>query len=75
VSEAIPDEFIDRAEFVLKRLHLRDDERVLRQRREWYRMYQEGGLSLKELWLKAPLIAAAVAKDANSSSYTGPLAS
>jgi hypothetical protein len=75
VSEAIPDEFIDRAEFVLKRLHLRDDERVLRQRREWYRMYQEGGLSLKELWLKAPLIAAAVARDANSSSYTGPLAS
>lgn len=75
VSDAIPDQFIDRAEFVLKRLHLRDDERVLRQRREWYRMYQEGGLTLKELWLKAPLIAAAIARGANSTPHTGPLIS
>ncbi len=64
-----------RAEFVLSRLHLRDDERVLRQRREWYRMYQEGGLTLKELWLKAPLIAAAIARGANSTPHTGPLIS
>ena len=50
----------DRAEFVLHRLHLRDDERVLRQRREWYRMYQEHELSLESLRKKAPLIARAV---------------
>ena len=35
VSAGIPDELRDRAEFVLTRLHLRDDERVMRQRREW----------------------------------------
>jgi hypothetical protein len=51
-----------RAESVLERLHLRDDERVLRQRREWYRMYQEGELTLEGLEKKAPLIAEAIAK-------------
>lgn len=49
-----------RADFVLRRLHLRDDERVLRQRREWYRMYQEGEITLEGLARKAPLIAIAV---------------
>lgn len=61
-TNAIPQVLQARAEFVLKRLHLRDDERVLRQRREWYRMYQEGELTLDGLRKKAPLIAAAVEK-------------
>lgn len=61
VDEAnIPPELVDRAKFVLDRLHLRDDERALRQRREWYRMYQEGELTLKGLRRKAPLIARAI---------------
>ena len=60
VSDAVPDEQRDRAEFVLTRLHLRDDERVVRQRREWYRMFQEGEISLDGLRGKAPLIARAV---------------
>lgn len=59
-SDRIPPEFRERAEWVLTRLHLRDDERVLRQRREWYRMHQHGELSLNGLAKKAPLIAAAV---------------
>ena len=54
------DEFRERAEDVLNRLRLRDDERVMRQRREWYRMYQCGELSLDGLEGKAPLIAAAI---------------
>ena len=62
VSDQIPDAFRERAEHVLKRLHLRDDERVLRQRREWYRMYRAGELNLEGLRKKAPLIAAAVTK-------------
>jgi hypothetical protein len=49
-----------RAEFVLKRLHLRDDERVIRQRRAWYGLYEEGKLNLDGLRDGAPLIAAAV---------------
>ncbi len=60
VSETIPDEFRKRAEYVLNRLHLRDDERVMRQRIEWYRMYQSRELSLDGLEGKAPLIATAI---------------
>jgi hypothetical protein len=39
----------DRAQFVLDRLHLGHDERVVRQRREWFRMYQDGELTLEGL--------------------------
>ncbi|HEX3482356.1 MAG TPA: hypothetical protein VHT91_45380 [Kofleriaceae bacterium] len=49
---------------MLVRLHLGHDERVVRQRREWYRMYQVGELTLDGLAGKAPLIAAAVRKQA-----------
>ena len=56
----IPPELHERAQFVVTRLNLRDDERVMRNRREWYRLYQEGKLSLAGLAEKAPLIARAV---------------
>ena len=62
VSDAIPDEQRVRAEYVLDRLHLRDDERVMRQRHEWYRMYQCGELAKVGLEGKAPLIADAISK-------------
>lgn len=60
VTDSVPEEHRRRAEHTLERLHLRDDERVLRQRREWYRMYQDGRLTLDGLRTKAPLIARAV---------------
>ena len=60
VSDTVPEELRDRARYVLDRLRLRDDERVMRQRREWYRMYQCGDLSRDGLEGKAPLIAAAI---------------
>jgi hypothetical protein len=66
VSGSIPDSHRERAEFVVERLHLGHDERVVRQRREWYRMYQEGELTLEGLAKKAPLIAAAIKKEAAS---------
>lgn len=62
VSNAIPAEFKQRAENTLNWLHLRDDERILKQRRAWYQQYQEDGLSLEGLRKKAPLIAAAIEK-------------
>lgn len=62
VSDRIPAQLRVRAEYVLERLRLRDDERVLRQRREWYRMYQDGEVTLEGLEKKAPLIAQAVAR-------------
>ncbi len=60
VSDSIPQQLRERARNVLVRLHLRDDERVMRQRVEWYRMYQSGELSRDGLAGKAPLIAAAI---------------
>ena len=58
----VPSAFRERAEYVLTRLHLRDDERVIRQRRAWYRLYIEGKLTLEGLARCAPMIAAAVQK-------------
>ena len=57
---AIPAAQLERARFTLEKLHLRDDERVIRQRREWLRLYEAGELSLEGLRSKAPLIAQAV---------------
>lgn len=64
LTDAVPQDKREIAQYTLMRLHLRDDERVIRQRREWYRMYQDGGLSLEELEKKAPLIARAIRKSA-----------
>lgn len=62
VTDKVPAPLRAKALRTLERLHLRDDERVIRQRREWYRMYQEGELSLEGLKRKAPLLARAVEK-------------
>ncbi|WP_323059264.1 hypothetical protein [Aeromonas hydrophila] len=62
VPERVPEPLRGLAEQTLIRLHLRDDERVLRQRHMWYRMYQEGKLTLEGLHAVAPLIAMAVEK-------------
>lgn len=62
VSEVVPDQFRERAEHVLSKLHLRDDERVMRQRSVWYCLYQSGELTLEGLEKMAPLIAAAIVR-------------
>ena len=62
LTEAVPEGVKKIAEHTLTRLHLRDDERIIRQRREWYRMFQDGELSLEGLEKKAPLIARAIRK-------------
>lgn len=48
------------ADDTLRRLHLRDDERIVRQRRKWLEMYESGRLDLEGLRAFAPLIADAV---------------
>ena len=60
VSGTVPEEFRERAEYVMERLHLRNDERVMRQRSVWYGMYQCGELTRDGLKRMAPLIAAAI---------------
>lgn len=64
VTDQVPAHMRGLAEATLTRLHLRDDERVVRQRRRWYRLYQQGKLDLAGLRENAPLIAAAVEKQA-----------
>jgi hypothetical protein len=60
VSDDIPAEHREKAEFTLERLNLRDDERVIRQRRSWYEMFEEDRITLEGLREVAPLIARAV---------------
>ena len=59
LTAQVPSAARERAQRMLDRLHLGHDERVVRQRRAWYELYQ-AGLSLAELAKKAPLIAAAI---------------
>lgn len=60
VSKSVPDAVRAKAEYTLARLHLQDDERVVRQREAWYREFGGGDLSLEGLRRFAPLIARAV---------------
>lgn len=60
LTDAVPPEYRERAEDTLRNLPIRDDERIIRQRRAWYELYEAGELTLDGLRKKAPLIAAAV---------------
>lgn len=62
VPERVPEPLRELAVYTLTRLHLRDDERILRQRRKWYHLYQVGKLTLEGLHDVAPMIASAVEK-------------
>ena len=61
LTDAIPPAFRPRAEYTLLNLPLRDDERIIRQRRAWLEMYEQG-TPLAEIERKAPLIAQAIRK-------------
>jgi hypothetical protein len=62
LTDAVPPERQAQAEHTLRRLHLRDDERILRQRRAWYALYEEGKLTIEGLHERAPLLARALEK-------------
>jgi hypothetical protein len=59
MTERVPPEHRDLAARTLSVLPIVHDERVMKQRRAWYKMYTEGKLSLEGLRVVAPLIAAA----------------
>ena len=61
-TDRVPKRLRKKAEYTLKRLRLRDGERVIRWRMRWYEMYQSGKLTLSGLREVAPLIAEAVAR-------------
>lgn len=60
VCELAPEAVRSLAQTTIERLHLVHDERIMRQRRQWYKLYVDGMLSLDGLQLLAPLIADAV---------------
>ena len=62
VSDTIPAQHRALAESTLKQLPIGHDERILRPRRQWLKLYEDGDLSLAGLEKVAPLIAAAVRK-------------
>lgn len=66
VTDAVPDAYRAKAEFTLKRLKLRDGERVIRWRKSWYDKYRSGQLTLDGLRGVAPLLAAAVQAQAQA---------
>lgn len=67
LTNKVPPAERQRAEFTLQRLRLRDDERVIRQRQQWYQLYLDGDITLEGLQKKAPLIALAIRKQQQSS--------
>lgn len=62
LTSAIPAHMRAKAKFTLKRLHLKDDERVIGQRQELLDMYESKELTLAGLQRMAPLLAAAIQK-------------
>ncbi len=62
MTERCPPDYRVRATTMLTRLGLGRGEEVVEYRQEWYRMYEEGELTLDGLERKAPLIARAVRK-------------
>lgn len=62
VTENVPKKYKAKAEFTLKRLNLRDGERIIRWRRSWYQLYEKGDLTMEGLQRVAPLIAEAISQ-------------
>jgi len=60
LTDAVPPALRAKAEYTITRLKLRDGERVIRWRRSWYQLYEDGEITLKGLRKVAPLLAAAV---------------
>jgi hypothetical protein len=63
LTGSVPKTQRKKAEFTLQQLGLRDDEVIVRYRRQWFEMYCNGQLTLEGLRRVAPLIARAVEKD------------
>lgn len=65
LTDRVPPALREKAAFTLKRLQLDNGERAVRWRQSWYSLYIQGGLTLDGLREVAPLLAAAVERQAN----------
>lgn len=64
ITEKLPDELRDKADFTLEKFRLGNGERATRHRRAWLELYEQG-LPLGQLRKVAPLLAQAVEKRLN----------
>ena len=62
VTDKVPPEKLEKAEFTLKRLCWQNGSQVMRQRQVWYNVYCAGSIDLERIRKMAPLIARAVKK-------------
>jgi hypothetical protein len=62
MTAKVPPEYVAIARETLRRLPIGHDERIMRQRRQWYASYQKGKITLEGLEYYAPLIGAAERK-------------
>jgi hypothetical protein len=62
LTETVPPEARERAEYTLERLGLRDDESIIRYRRMWLQLYEEG-TPIESIESRAPLIAEAIRRE------------
>jgi hypothetical protein len=62
LADSVPSKYRAKAEYTLKALPIQHDERILRTRREWLRMYEQGA-PLSIIREKAPLIADAIVRE------------
>lgn len=70
VTDAYPPELREKANFTLDRLHLRDDERLVRFRRSWLKKYQAGRADLDLVEEHIPLLGRALRNQEQASSTT-----
>ncbi len=62
LTSRVPAKHRARAQRTIERLHLRDDERIIRQRASWLAEYEARRITLEGLDRYAPLLAAAIRK-------------
>ena len=72
VTDRVPRALRAKAEYTMRRLKLRDGERIIRWRQHWYERYRRGSLTLDGLRDVAPLIADAVERQARAASGRKP---
>lgn len=60
LTDKVPFEFREKAEFTLHQLQLQDSDRIIKQRTYYYNAYKKGNMSIEQLEQDAPLLARAI---------------
>jgi hypothetical protein len=60
LTDQVPLEFREKAEFTLHQLQLQDSKRIIKKRTYYYNAYKKGNMSIEQLEQDAPLLARAI---------------